>query len=80
MPREVNKEQIHQSADTPMDKAGFLCKYAETLTQSREASHRIGQVRDGPRVARHVLVRDTIVADALGKAPTRFTLHPTSPG
>jgi trimethylamine--corrinoid protein Co-methyltransferase len=75
-----DKKKIYRSAITLLEKVGFLCNHAETLEYFRAAGCAIGPEQAKPRKARQVLFTGEIVADALEKAPTQFTLYPTSPG
>jgi len=77
---EADKMKIYQSAIKLLEEIGFLCNHAETLDYFREAGCKIGPELDKPRKARKVIFTEEIVAEALKKAPSQFTMYPTSPG
>ncbi len=77
---DADKKKVYQSAIKLLEEMGFLCNHAETLDYFQEAGCKIGPELDKPRKARKVIFTEEIVAEALKKAPSQFTMYPTSPG
>jgi trimethylamine--corrinoid protein Co-methyltransferase len=76
---EADKKKILQSAIVLLEKLGYLCNHAETLEYFQEAGCKIGPELDKPNKARQVLFTEEIILEALERAPTQFTMYPTSP-
>ncbi len=77
---QADKERIHRSAVTLLEKLGFICNHPNILDAFRDAGCNLGEEVSKPRGARAVTFTEEIIADALSKAPSRFTLHPFASG
>jgi len=77
---ESQKERIHRSAVTLLEKLGFLCNHPRMLEAFREAGCKLGDELAKPERARVVKFTEEIVTVALSKSPSQFTLHPIAPG
>jgi len=77
---QADKDRIHRSAVTLLDKLGFMCNHPGILEAFRQAGCRVGDELAKPKGARAVTFTEEIIADALSKAPSQFTLYPIAPG
>jgi len=77
---EAEKEKIHRSAVTLLEKMGYLCNHPEVLEAFRQAGCTVGDELAKPKGARIVRFTEAIIGDALMKCPSQFTLYPIAPG
>ncbi|HUV55771.1 MAG TPA: trimethylamine methyltransferase family protein [Dehalococcoidales bacterium] len=77
---ESERERIHRSAVTLLEKLGFMCNHPGILEAFRQAGCEVGDEIAKPKGARVVTFTEEIISDALNKAPSQFTLYPIAPG
>jgi trimethylamine--corrinoid protein Co-methyltransferase len=77
---ESERERIHRSAVTLLEKLGFMCNHPGILEAFRQAGCKVGDELTKPKGARVVTFTEEIISDALKKAPSQFTLYPIAPG
>jgi trimethylamine--corrinoid protein Co-methyltransferase len=77
---ESDKERIHRSAVTLLEKLGLLCNHPENLEAFRQAGCKVGDELAKPKGARVVKFTEEIISDALDKCPSQFTQYPIAPG
>lgn len=77
---ESEREKIHRSAVTLLEKVGYLCNHPQILEAFRQAGCKIGDELEKPKGARKATFTEEIINDALGKCPSQFTLYPIAPG
>ncbi len=77
---DAQKEKIHRSAVSLLERLGFLCNHPQILESFHQAGCKLGDEMSKPKGARVVKFSEEIIADALDKAPSEFTLYPYVPG
>lgn len=77
---EQEEEKIHLAAVSLLKRLGFLCNHREILEVYRQAGCIVGDELPKPKGVRVVKFTEEIIADALNKAPSQFTVYPVAPG
>jgi len=78
--RRSEKNRILASAIKLVENIGMLCSSTELLRYYRQAGCELGEELKKPKGAKMVKFTEKILMDALEKAPSRYSLYPTSPG